>query len=565
MSSGRLSVVVSVGLVLLTLLAYSPLWDNDFISLDDGTNILHNAGVVNGLTLGNLAWAWTTYLDGGWIPVTWMSLQVDADVSAWLQESSKRIPLAPIFHGQNLLWHTATVLLLFAVLRRMTGALWRSALVAALFAVHPLHVESVAWASERKDVLSAFFWVLTLLAYHRYTQRPHFGRYLLVVGAFVLGLLAKPMLVTLPCVLLLLDFWPLQRWRWGRPSGLPAEMAGQQLCSTSWLLLEKTPLFVLALGASVAAILTQRSAGFLAPISDTSWTARLANVPVSYVWYLEKTFWPSGLAIFYPHPRDNWHWGPVLVSLTVLLAVTVVALLRARTWPWLLVGWLWFLGTLVPVIGLVQIGAQARADRYTYIPHIGLFLALVWTAAELLERLRLPGVGPAWRTLPVLAAVCLLLLAAATWVQVGYWRDSVTIWTRTVAVTSNNQSAHYNLAMSLWNQAQEKGDLQLLAQVEFHLEQAIRIDPEVRVCHENLAQLLRIQGRWKEAAQELKEALRLGPHFASLWNALGAVQRADGNYPEALRRVSPGREPGASWIGRRSCGFGTGLVATAAL
>ncbi len=446
---------------------------------------------------------------------------------------------APIFHGQNLLWHTATVLLLFAILRRMTGAPWRSALVAALFAVHPLHVESVAWASERKDVLSAFFWVLTLLAYHRYTQRPHFGRYLLVVGPFVLGLLAKPMLVTLPCVLLLLDFWPLQRWQLGTapPASATSESLSPAPGLTSWLLLEKTPLFLLAVGASQLAILAQGSAGAISTPENTSWTARLANVPVSYGWYLEKTFWPSGLALFYPHPRDNWHWAGVLVSLAVLLAVTVVALLRARSWPWLVVGWLWFLGTLVPVIGLVQIGAQARADRYTYIPHIGLFLALVWTAAELLARLRLPGAAPAWRAPLIggtgLAVAWLALLTTATRVQIGHWRNGETIWMHALTATTDNYRAHFDLAGLLLRRAEAKRDKQLLDRAEQHFEEAVRVGPPGLSSRDHLVRLLIMRGKWEEAARQVREAIRLDPQSTNARHTLGSILREQRRYPEA--------------------------------
>ncbi len=535
MSSGRLVVVVSVGLVLLTLLAYGPVWDNDFINLDDAPFILDNPGVRDGLTLRNLTWAWTTFYEGCWMPLSWMSLQVDADVSAWLQGSGKRIPLAPIFHGQNLLWHTATVLLLFAVLRRMTGALWRSALVAALFAVHPLHVESVAWASERKDVLSAFFWVLTLLAYHRYTQRPHFGRYLLVVVPFVLGLLAKPMLVTLPCVLLLLDFWPLQRWRWGRPAGLPAEMAGQQPCSTSWLLLEKTPLFLLALGVSIVAFLSQHSAGAIETGEQISWPARLANVPVSYVWYLKTTFWPNGLSAFYQHPRDHWNWGPVLASVTVLLLITVVAGLSVRSWPWLLVGWLWFLGTLVPVIGLVQIGEQARADRYTYIPHIGLFLALVWSAAALGERLRVFWVQVV--SLAGLSNAC-LLLAMATWVRVGHWRSSETLWKQAVLVDPSNAFAHYLLACSfIPGPAVKARDVDRL-RARRHLEDAVACQPTAQLYLSQLVLVLKDLGQTEEAIKHLKVLVEQDPNNGPAWQMLGSIQRLRGQFTEAVESLT---------------------------
>jgi hypothetical protein len=515
MQPAHQSLVLLSGLVVLTLLAYCPVWDNDFINLDDKPWITENPAVLSGLTVPGIQWAWTTFHGASWVPLTWLSLQADASLSRAIQgPRSKFVPLAVVFHGQNLFWHCATVVLLFVALRRMTGAVWRSALVAALFAVHPLHVESVAWATERKDVLSTFFLVLTLLAYGSYVQRPGVGRYLLVVVCFVLGLLAKPMLVTLPCVLLLLDWWPLQRWQNAERGRVG-------------LLLEKAPLFVIAAAACVLTFVAQRHVGAVREVATISFQDRLANAVLSYGWYLEKTFWPTNLAIYYCHPGSNWHWGPVLASSAVLLTVTVLAIAGARRWPWLLVGWLWFAGTLVPVIGLVQVGDQARADRYAYVPHIGLFIAIVWSVAALLDRLRLPlGVVAG------LAMACLGLLTIATSAQVTHWRNSEALWRHAVAADPDNHLAHCNLGRTLM-ESPARDDLRVQAEARQHFEQAVALEPKAphyRIC---LGGILLIQGELEVAASHLQAALEQSPTDNLAWHNLGIIQQRQGKDKEA--------------------------------
>jgi tetratricopeptide (TPR) repeat protein len=552
-----LPAVLSVGLVVLTAAAYGPVWHNGFINLDDETAITQNPDVLGGLTPRDVRWAWTTFHTGNWIPLTWLSLQLDTDLSPTLSDG-RHAPDPVLFHAQNLFWHAATVVLLFWTLRRMTGAVWCSAFAAALFAVHPLHVESVAWATERKDVLSTFFLVLTVLAYARYAERPSARRYLLVLACFVLGLLAKPMLVSLPFGLLLLDFWPLRRWGWGVPpsvesggkkekpardrrGGKRGAQAVASLSGTSarrglgWLLVEKLPLIALAAAASAVAVVAQRS-------SDAVWSAaelpadqRLANTAASYGWYLARTFWPAGLGLFYPHPHEHWRWGAVLAGGAVLLAVTVTSLAGARRWPWLTVGWLWFLGTLVPVIGIVQVGDQAHADRYAYVPHIGLFVALAWSAAALLDRLRVPTVLRA-----TAAAACLVGLAALTWVQVGYWHDSGTVWEHTLAVTRDNHRAHYNLANYLFfERGRAGGDAAALALAREHYERALVLRPDFRYRY-NLALLLRAEKDFDAARQQFLELVRLDPGSEDAWYNLAVEQLRSGRPEEAsasLRQV----------------------------
>ncbi|MGH9361727.1 MAG: tetratricopeptide repeat protein, partial [Thermoanaerobaculia bacterium] len=361
-----------LGLALLTVLVFAPVVRHDFVSLDDPAYVTGNAQVRRGLTAEGFRWAWGNEVAGNWHPLTMLSHMLDAELHG----------LDPGGHHlTSLLLHAANAVLLFVLLRRLTGAAGRSAAVAALFAVHPLHVESVAWIAERKDVLSAFFFFLALLAWSGYARRPSSWRYLLALLAFALGLLAKPMVVTLPLVLLLLDVWPLGR--------LPLAAAAERRRALGPLLREKLPFVLLALGAAAVALVTQREA--MSPLAALSLGRRIANALLAYAAYLSDTVWPRGLAVFYPLPGALPAWRVALAAV-LLAALTALALARLHRSPWLAVGWLWFVGMLLPVIGLLQVGSQARADRYTYLPSIGLFVALVWEVAARVPigRLRRP-------------------------------------------------------------------------------------------------------------------------------------------------------------------------------
>jgi hypothetical protein len=547
-------VLIPVGLVALTLATYGPLWNNDFINLDDETWITRNPHVRAGLTPHDVEWAWDGFHEANWVPLTWMSLQLDASLSPGRVTGGEHTPSAVVCHAQNLFWHTATVVLLFFTLRRMTGAVWCSAFAAALFAVHPLHVESVAWATERKDVLSTFFLVLAMLAYSGYTERPGLGRYVLVLSCFVLGLLAKPMLVTLPFCLLLLDWWPLRRLERGADKAQRIEQgkgkgggaaakrrkatsgaSGQPSAPVrgpSWLLVEKVPLFAVAVAAGVVTVLAQRSGGATQSTTGLSLTARLANAAAAYGWYLEKTVWPSGLAPFYPHPHEHWRWGPVLVGGVVLLAVTVTSLAGARRWPWLTVGWLWFLGTLVPVIGLVQVGDQARADRYSYVPHIGLFIALVWSAAAVLDRLRVPAALRA-----AAAGCCLVPLSVLTWVQVDYWQDAGTVWEHALAVTSGNDRAHFNLANYLADRGWAERNPALLAGAREHYAAAVALEPGDFRYRYNYGTLLLNRGELDQAREQFERFVELNPAEENAWYNLGLTQLRTGQPARAVQSL----------------------------
>jgi tetratricopeptide (TPR) repeat protein len=506
--------LASLLLLALTVAALGRVCGNDFVNYDDGDYVSENRQVQAGLTRESVAWAFTTTHAANWHPLTWLSLQLDHQLygmAAWG------------YHLTNLLLHAANVLLLFLALRRLTGAVWRSALVAALFAVHPLHVESVAWVSERKDVLSGLFWMLTLLAYAGYAERPGWRRYLLVLLAFALGLMAKPMLVTLPCVLLLLDYWPLRRWRPAAevPSHVPP-------ASPLRLVLEKLPLFALVAASCAATLFAQRPT--VAALVHLPFPFRLANAFTSYADYIGKMFWPTHLAALYPYPRA-WFLWELLAAATVLVPVSLLALGTARQRPYIIVGWLWYLGTLVPVIGLVQVGKQQMADRYTYIPLVGLFLLLVWWAADLL------AARPRRQALAIaLAALVLLPCTALSWRQAGSWHDTESLWTHARDVTTDNADAFINVGSCLAARGQIGPALQ-------HLRQALVLEPHDPMAHYQLGLALLEQGQAEEAAEHLRAARTMDPRQGhasrALGDALAKVGRLDEArqaYEDALRR-----------------------------
>jgi tetratricopeptide (TPR) repeat protein len=520
----RIPLLICTALALATLLAYQPAFQSDFVNFDDPDYVFANPHVGAGLTPDGVRWALTTFACGNWHPLTWLSLQLDRELYGGLKPSG--------FHLTNVLLHVANTLLLFGVLVRMTGAVWRSAVVAGLFALHPLHVESVAWVSERKDVLSTLCWMLTVWAYVCYVERPGPWRYLLLLVTFALGLTAKPMLVTLPCVLLLLDYWPLRRW----PDSCPragsvsdgtatsvANASGSRArASRSGVLLEKLPLFALVLAACVLTVIAQRRGNYMAPLAAFPLTARVENALLAYVAYLGKMLWPLHLAVFYPHPGAQVPPAPALGAGLLLLVVTVLVLVPGRRWPYLAVGWLWYLGTLVPVLGLIQVGNQGLADRYTYIPLIGIFLLLTWGAGDLALAWRVPQPWPA-ATAGLILAAC----AALTWAQAGHWRSTLDLWAHAAAVTENNLLAHINLGTCY----KERG---MLSDAKSEFEKALTIDATVPEAHANLGNVLAELGRAESAAAEYRRAIRLAPGNALLHFNLGNVLAALGRPEEAV-------------------------------
>jgi tetratricopeptide (TPR) repeat protein len=506
---GAARVVFGRLLAALVVLTYSPLWDCEFINFDDNVYITQNPMVLRGLSAEGFRWAWTTSYQANWHPLTWLSLQLDAQLFGYHARS---------YHVTNILLHLANSLLLFVLLWRLTGSTVRSAVVAALFAVHPLHVESVAWVTERKDVLSAFFGLLALFAYARYAETHSLGRYLAVMLAMALSLLAKPMLVTLPAVLLLLDYWPLQRWQpfsdhrvEAAPQGAPATFGR--------LVLEKLPLIALAAASSIATVWAQQQGGAVRSLSSVPLQVRLPNALISYAQYLRQMVAPLDFALLYPHP--GLRIVPAVVAGAFLAACTALVLWGGRRYPYLPVGRFWYLGTLVPVIGRVQVGDQARADRYTYIPLVGIFLLLVWDLSELATRWQLE------RPAGVVALVGLAILILLGRTQAYYWHDSIRLWGHTVDVTQDNHAAHYNLATAL--QEKKRWD-----QAAHHYQEALRLDPSLTLARIGLGVALERQGRREETIGQYREALRLDPDSALAHSDLAAALEMDGKREEAL-------------------------------
>ena len=494
---------ISVILAAVTASIYAPVRHHGFIDFDDPDYILENRHVRTGLTTDNAWWAFTNAHASNWHPLTWLSHMIDCQL--W--------GLNPgMHHLVNLVIHAINVVLVFLVFQQMTGATWASAFVAALFGWHPLHVESVAWISERKDVLSTFFWFLTLWAYVWYVRRPGVLRYILVTVFLALGLMAKPMLVTLPFVLLLVDYWPLRRQA--------AITDGVPMRSWPGLVLEKIPLFVLVAASCIVTFIVQRQSGAVKAFEVLPLQARLPNALIAYVTYLLKGFWPADLSILYPLPRA-FPWWEAVSAATVLIAISVVAIIQRKHNPWLPVGWFWYLGTLVPVIGIVQVGDQFIADRYTYVPAIGIFVILAFGAQSM--ALSLPFGRPLVFTGGALIlAGCL----ATTAMQVSYWKSSVTLFTRSLQV-AQTPSLHNNLGVVLeregkWNQAVT------------HYREALRLNPAHPDAYNNLGVVLIKQERLKEAISYLRRAVRLTPGFAKAHNNLGKALQDLGRVDEAI-------------------------------
>ena len=509
----RWKIIACLFLVVATLATYGDLINHQFISYDDNVYVTDNPPVQSGLTFSGLSWAFTTMHSGNWHPLTWLSHMLDCQLFG----------LNPgEHHLTNVIFHVANSLLLFLWFLCFTRSLGCSFLVAALFALHPMHVQSVAWVAERKDVLSTFFWLLTMWAYVWYAERPRLTRYVLILVCFSLGLMAKPMLVTLPFVLLLLDYWPLGRLSLKGYAAAEASSKSGSRVANKRLVYEKLPLFVIAAFSSVVTVYAQKQAGAVWTFQTLPFANRIANAMVAYASYLGKMFWPAHLAVFYPLSRHALPIWQALAAGLVLVVLSLLALRLARRHPYLLVGWLWYLCTLLPVIGLVQVGGQAMADRYTYVPFIGLFIVLVWGVADLAARWRAPRF-----LLPVAAGVVLSALMICTWVQVGYWRDSITLYEHTLDVTRRNPVIHNNLGLDLAKQGK-------MDQAKAHYAEALRLDPNFALAHNNLGLALAAQDKMDEAEAHYAEALRLDPNLAETYNNLGVALAQQGKIDEAI-------------------------------
>jgi protein O-mannosyl-transferase len=511
-SNSRGAIVgICVLLVLAVLLVFGQTLRHQFLNYDDDQYFSANPRVQAGLTWNGLAWAFQTTHASNWHPLTWLSLMLDAELFG-------PGPLGP--HLTNVILHAVNTVLLFLLLRRLTGAHGRSALVAALFGLHPLHVESVAWVSERKDVLSGLFFLLTLLMYVQYVAKSKVQGpkskvfYGLTLCFFALGLMSKPMLVTVPFVLLLLDYWPIQRFN---RSTIPR------------LLLEKVPFLALSMVSCLVTLFAQRQA--IQPIKWLPLSQRIHSALISYIAYLGQAFYPAKLAIFYPLPENDLHLLEFTLAFILLAGISAGVLVLRQRHPCLLVGWLWYLGMLVPVIGLVQVGEQARADRYTYLPLIGMFILLVWGISELFERMRyrrqVLSIGASF-------TVTAALMVCAS-IQTSYWRNSESLWTHALACTSGNYVGHNNLGIVFAERGQSATALE-------QYQMALAIEPGYADAHNNLGIMLASQGRVAEATEHYRIALEIKPDFAEAHYNLGNLLARQGRPAEAAKHYQKASE-----------------------
>ncbi len=563
--------LIMLALALMTCAVYCRVVGFSFINYDDPTYVMNNPHLKGGLSLANLAWAFNVGYCSNWHPLTWISHMVDTAIFG---------AKAGGHHAVNLLLHMANTLLLFLVLNRLTRSQWKSAFVAALFAVHPLHVESVAWISERKDVLSTLFWILTVWAYANYAESSSAKRYALVAVLFALGLMAKPMLVTLPIVLLLLDYWPLKRVR----SAECGVRNAQQPASTpqhpiSKLVLEKVPLLLLSLGSSILTFIAQRSGASVSSLGTLAPGMRAENAVVSYAAYLVKTVWPSGLAPFYPFPLHGIPAWQVMGSVLLLGTISLLVYRCRKGAPYLVFGWLWYVITLLPVIGLVQVGSQAMADRYTYVPLIGVFVMIAWGVPELLKKsgVRIqesedPGKGerakgrkgePELPTLnaqrstkkvphqpstinhqplvPIAACLSIMVLSVSAWVQVGYWKSSIVLFTRTMNVTTDNYTAYANLASAYAEQKDYKT-------AEPYYAKAVQLRTDMPSLHFDYGNALYMLGKLDQAIEEYKKTLDLNPNDEEAHNNLMAIERKRQDAARAREIMKESGQSGADAI-----------------
>jgi tetratricopeptide (TPR) repeat protein len=503
-----LTVGICLSLAVLTWLVFGQTLWHDFVNYDDPRYVYENTKITSGLSISGIAWAFSHIHSMNWHPLTTISHMLDCQLyglnAGW-------------HHFTNVLLHTLAAILLFLALQQMTGgpsrtgSIWRSAFVAAVFAIHPLRVESVAWIAERKDVLSGLCFMLTLLAYVYYTRAPSLRRYLVVTLVFTLGLMSKPMLVTLPLVLLVLDYWPLCRI-----GGHTSDARRQLLVAV----LEKIPLIALSAVSSFVTLLAQK--GAVGWAEQLPIAARINNAVVSYVGYIWQMFWPVRLAVFYPHPEHRLPLREIIFSLVFLICITAVAIALRKRRPYLITGWLWYLGMLVPVIGFVQVGWQGRADRYTYLPQIGLYIAATWAVADLTALYR--------HQRTILSTTAILVIGALSlraWVQASYWRDSETLFRHALAVTTNNDVAENNLGIVFLGQGKVDDAISLL-------QAAVDLRPDNSPAHENLAKALVQKGQVADALIHYRKLLELQPDNIEVHNIVGTVFTQQGRVGEGV-------------------------------
>jgi protein O-mannosyl-transferase len=490
----RMLLLICAGLVLATVIAYEPVRHNELVNYDDRTYITENPNITAGITLHSIIWAFTSSYSANWHPLTWLSHMMDYQLYG----------LKPLgHHVTNLIIHIANTLLLFLILKQMTAAMWKSAFVAAAFALHPVHVESVAWAAERKDVLSTFFWMLTILAYVHYVKKPNIKSYLFVILAFALGLMSKPMLVTLPFVLVLLDYWPLDRF--------------ENFKSSFYKLIhEKIPLFAMSAGSCIITFIVQKRGGAVSDLTGWPWHARILNGLGSYFNYIVKILYPTKLAVLYPFEGTL----SIQAALAAILGASLLLYYWGRGRRWLVIGLLWYLGTLVPVIGIVQIGEQMMADRYTYIPSIGVFIIIAWGAEEIFLSKHFPKIVPAAVSAAAIAAMILI-----TRVQTGYWKDTPTLFKQAIAVTKNNYTMLNDYGAYLCMQGNYEEGLKYSAE-------ALKMRPDFLPARTNLCAGLLHEKKYDEAIIVINETLQMvgeWPEAYKLYYSLGLAYANKGN------------------------------------
>lgn len=500
----RQEIFIPASLAFLVLVVYARTGWFSFVPYDDNVYVYQNAIVLKGLTVEGIRWAFTRFSHANWFPLTWISHMFDVELFGLN---------AGGHHLTSVLFHLLATITLFALLWKMTKEAWLSGFATALFAIHPLRAESVVWVAERKDVLCCFFSLLALLAYVAYAERRTVWRYLVVVAVFALALMSKPMAVTLPFVMLLLDLWPLRRVDFSRPS------------TTGWLVAEKIPLLVFSFASSVVTVMAQEAGGAVRTLEQIPLGTRAANAVVAYVRYIGKMFWPVDLAVFYPYTPTISPLA-ILGAGLLLLAATAAVVLTVKKLPFLATGWFWFLGTLVPVIGIVQVGAQSIADRYTYFPDIGLAIVVAWGGHLLLRRLATP------KDLEmVLGIAIVIILSIVTWRQVGYWKNGVTLFSHAIEVTTKNSIANSNLGMALLEDDRP-------ADAVRYFDAAVRIAPNYLDARINLANTLARLKRTDDAIAQYEAVLKLDPRLPDVENNLGVALAWKGDVPDAVRHFN---------------------------
>ncbi|MGB5219023.1 MAG: tetratricopeptide repeat protein [Smithella sp.] len=501
-SSGKQKFIICIILTALTFAVYWQVNQFDFVNIDDNIYIIENSHIKSELNKDALLWAVTTKYGDLWNPLVWLSFMVDYQLYGLK---------AGGYHVTNLILHILSTLLLFWLFHRMTGAVWKSAFVAAFFALHPLHVESVAWVSERKDVLSAFFWMLTLCFYVYYTEKPAVKRYVFVLFSFVLALMSKPMVITLPLIMILLDYWPLKRFE-SHKSNL-----------FLWQLKEKMPFFILSTALVLITIYSTSEQKSI--MKAFSFSSRLANAIVSYVIYLEKTFWPHNMAIFYPFPNSIPFWQ-VSGSFLIIILISLAFIVMAKRMPYLLVGWLWYAIAIAPVSGIIQISLTApyaMADRYHYLPSIGIGIILAWGVPFFFRNQNIRT-----KLFPLAVIIFIFILSLLTWKQCGYWGDSIKLWSHALKVTKNNFMAHGNLGVALLSKGKNKDAL-------VHLNEALRLKPDHMLLYLNRGGAYAELGQYQSAFADFDKVIMIMPDYADAYNCRGVVFSKIGQYQNALK------------------------------